>query len=226
MIVHHDCYFYNLSTNCADLVAAPSLMVLVLVLQSLLQDMESRRPRLEKVLSTGEQLQQTADSETDRVALKQQGGPASLCWSHPFLCRPFVTLPVSTFCHTSCIVRLSHFLCRPFVTLPVSTFCHTSCIVRLSHFLYRTFVTLPVSTFCHTSCVVRLSHFLCRPFVTPCRERVTLPVSSMCHASCVVGLFTLSVAYVCRPYSWHSLCREHVTLPVSAVCHTCSVSRL
>ena len=127
MIVRHDCYFYNLSTNCADLVAAPSLMVLVLVLQSLLQDMESRRPRLEKVLSTGEQLQQTADSETDRVALKQQGGPASLCWSHPFLCRPFVTLPVSTFCHTSCIVRLSHlvvsvshFLCHPCVMLLVS----------------------------------------------------------------------------------------------------------
>ena len=48
-------------------------MLVVLWLQSLLQDMESRRPRLEAVVSAGEQLQQRVDSETERDALRQQG---------------------------------------------------------------------------------------------------------------------------------------------------------
>ena len=57
-------------------------MLVVLWLQSLLQDMESRRPRLEAVVSAGEQLQQRVDSETERDALRQQGESGTDRWSH------------------------------------------------------------------------------------------------------------------------------------------------
>jgi hypothetical protein len=48
-------------------------MVMLMVLQSLLQDMESRKPQLDEVLITANQIQQGPDSETDKAAVREKG---------------------------------------------------------------------------------------------------------------------------------------------------------
>ena len=110
-------------------------MLVVLWLQSLLQDMESRRPRLEAVVSAGEQLQQRVDSETERDALRQQGESGTDRWSHSVSL--VVTLCVfwwshCVFCWSQCVFCWSQF---------VSTGDNTVCLLVQSHTLCLLIVT-------------------------------------------------------------------------------------
>ena len=173
-------------------------MLVVLWLQSLLQDMESRRPRLEAVVSAGEQLQQRVDSETERDALRQQGESGTDRWSHSVssvvtlcvfgghtLCLLVVTLCVFGG-HTLCLwwphsVSLVVTLCVLLATLSVFGSHTLSSVVTLSVFGGHTLCLLVV-----TLCVFWWSHSVssgghtvfwwCPLLVTMCLLLVTVCV--------------------------------------------------